>query len=724
MNTPTTVIIFAAIYDPWISGAERCVKEIVERLSAHRRFVVFTSRRARNLPRREIRGNYEIRRLGVGHPIDKWLFVLLAPLAALGVRATVAHAVMESYAAVALWLYGFLRPETKRMLTLQSGDLDDPRKQRIIPRWLWKKLHTNPDCVTAISRSLADRAVGLGTDPGRVRVIPNGADISAMNRQTDEERVAHRIVTVARLSWEKGLDALLHAVASLRADVPDAHLVIVGDGPLRATLEDHVRSLDLAGAVTFRGALPNPEALAVVRTGAVFALPSRAEGLGIVFVEAQASGVPVIGTRVGGIPDVISDGISGLLVPPDDVRALAHAISRVFADRSLAARLTAGACGRLGRFDWSVIVNAYDALYDSLGLSPRVILAASIYPPDPGGPATIAKMFVASWQSSGRCAAVCIRRARNIVLYAGSLWRQSRRADVVFAHDASATGAVAALVARLLGKKFVVRLGGDLLWERAAATGGTAAGLGPYYASGEWRKGAALYRLLLAQVLRRADAVVFPNTWLPELYAAAGIFDRRKEAIIVNPVPEWPPNDPPAPVKRQLLIIGRLIPLKNVHKTLEACRSAQFATTPFTVTIIGDGPLAEVIADWKKKNAASWLMVERGWMRERLLREMRQSLGTITLSWSEVSPNIVIESLSVGTPALVTRENGNRALLDGYALQIDPDDPAAIQSGIMELVSDSGQRHWRERARAFRWPQTATSMMDQYEKLLTRVCAS
>ena len=140
-----------------------------------------------------------------------------------------------------------------------------------------------------------------------------------------EEGPPWRLVAVGRASPEKGFDVLLEAVHLARRDGADVTLDIVGYGPDRAALEARGAQLGLAGAVRFLG--PLPRAVLYERMAAAHAVvvPSRREGLGLVAVEALALGRPVIASRVGGLPEVVTAG-TGTLVPPEDPAALAHAL--------------------------------------------------------------------------------------------------------------------------------------------------------------------------------------------------------------------------------------------------------------------------------------------------------------------------------------------------------------------------------------------------------------
>ncbi len=364
------ILIFSAFYEPFVSGAERMVVETVRRLAGRFSIRVVTARLDAKLPRRETRlieGTtlaYEIVRLGAGAKWDKFLFPILAPLWALRQPHDLVHAVMESYAGIALWWYRAFGGKKPTILTLQSGDLDMPEKNRKIPRFVWRRIHASPTVAVGISTALTKRAEKLGAR--RTMTIPNGVDFGHLAKVARGEKLAHRVVTVARLSPEKGLPFLIEAIKIARHSVEDAELAIVGGGALEAELKAYVEKLSLQDVVRFQGAMPNAQAMAEVAKSAVFVLPSLGEGLGIVLLEAQALGVPVIGTDVGGIPDVIEHGKTGLLVPASDAKALSEAIVRILTEPGLGDRLAAGAQERLAKFDWDKIAERYAELYEEL----------------------------------------------------------------------------------------------------------------------------------------------------------------------------------------------------------------------------------------------------------------------------------------------------------------------------------------------------------------------
>jgi glycosyltransferase involved in cell wall biosynthesis len=147
---------------------------------------------------------------------------------------------------------------------------------------------------------------------------------------------------VGRLVPEKGVDVFLRAAALVSAVVPQARFLVVGDGPLRPDLEHRAAVLGLAGAVTFTGYRSDaPRLLAGLD---VLAVPSRSDGSPLVVCEAMAAGVPVVASRVGGLPDLVEDGGSGLLVRPGEAEDLARALVSLLLDPEAARRL--GARGR------------------------------------------------------------------------------------------------------------------------------------------------------------------------------------------------------------------------------------------------------------------------------------------------------------------------------------------------------------------------------------------
>jgi glycosyltransferase involved in cell wall biosynthesis len=245
------------------------------------------------------------------------------------------------------------------------------------------------DLITATGLHLAGETTRYAPRGVPVTVLPYGVDLDRFSPEPRQGRgrvegqtrdlVGSRgedgagarpvvIGTLARLSYEKGLPDLLAAFGVLQQRFGhDLRLRIAGDGPERAALEAQARRLGLGEAVEFRGWVEHEAVPAFLRSLDVFVLASTYEGFGVAAVEAAACALPVVATNVYGIPDVVSDGVTGLLVPPRRPRALADAIARLVEDPRL--RSAMGDAGRAyvqAHFDWAANVRQAEAVYDRL----------------------------------------------------------------------------------------------------------------------------------------------------------------------------------------------------------------------------------------------------------------------------------------------------------------------------------------------------------------------
>jgi len=366
MSQKKKLVILSAFYEPYMSGAEQMTKEIAERLGDAYDITVITGRYDRANPKEEQRDAFRLLRLGIGHKqLDKVLYPVLAALRVRQTKPAIAHAIMESYAGIALLLVKWLYPPTKRILTLQSGDLDDARKQRKLwIRLFWQRIHTAPHRVSAISSFLADRARRLGVPDERIAITPNGLDFSDVPENITREK--NRVICVGRLSWEKAHKYTLEAWPQVLQKLPDAKLVFVGEGPERPNIEKLIQEKGLSDSVALMGNLPHQQVLEELARSEVFICPSLAEGLGNVFIEAQACGVPPIGTRVGGIPDVITHEDNGLLIESKNADQIAASVIRLLENKELKAVLSQKALETSRRFEWKNIISKIDGIYKEL----------------------------------------------------------------------------------------------------------------------------------------------------------------------------------------------------------------------------------------------------------------------------------------------------------------------------------------------------------------------
>ncbi len=346
------IVILSAFLTPLRSGAEACAEEVPLLLAKDFDFTIVTARMQKSLPAHGKLGSIPVIRVGLGSSFDKWLFPFLAPFTVRKLRPDIVHAVLESFAGLAMVLCRFTIPRAHRILTCQSTNTS----------LLLPLMHRSADRITAISSVLVKRAEKFGrTD---VTLIPNGVHLKEIREAVaKEERVAGRILYVGRLEPMKGVATLLDAFAIVAAEFPKVHLHIIGDGSLRSSLEDRQEALVAEQRIVFRGYLPPLSVHRAYATASIFCGLSRSEALGNVFLEAGAAGCAVVATNVGGIPDVVKDGETGILVPSNDVDAAAHALRSLLKDHALCKTLSHAAEKHAAQYDWGIIAKEYAEVY-------------------------------------------------------------------------------------------------------------------------------------------------------------------------------------------------------------------------------------------------------------------------------------------------------------------------------------------------------------------------
>jgi len=227
--------------------------------------------------------------------------------------------------------------------------------------WLNRRKLRHLDAHVAVSRQVARGVEEIGRLPeGTVQVIYNGVPDVAVE-PAPRPVAGPTIGSVGRLSAEKGYDVLLRAMTSL----PDVTTILVGDGPDRGRLEELAGELGVSERLILTGWEDDP--LPWLPVFDVFALPSRLEALPLAAIEAMLASRAIVATDVGGVPEVVAEGRTGLLVPPEDELALAAALRSLLADADRRSEM--GARGRevaKQRFDLSRMLRAYEALYRSL----------------------------------------------------------------------------------------------------------------------------------------------------------------------------------------------------------------------------------------------------------------------------------------------------------------------------------------------------------------------
>ncbi len=247
-------------------------------------------------------------------------------------------------------------------------------KGHAFSRWKYHQVQ----CFIAASNAIRDMLIGDGIDPGRIVTVYEGIDLhrvqaeQAANIHAELWLPTHAplVGAVAALTQEKGHRYLIEAAGLVVRDVPDARFVILGEGELRASLERQIKELHLEKHVLLPGF--RADILSFIKSFDVFVMSSLFEGLGTSLLDAMALSKPTVASDTGGIPEVVSHGETGLLVPPRDAKALALAISTLLKDPARRERMGRAGLERVKRlFSADEMVEKTLKVYERLGGTSR-----------------------------------------------------------------------------------------------------------------------------------------------------------------------------------------------------------------------------------------------------------------------------------------------------------------------------------------------------------------
>lgn len=363
--TPRRILIFSLVYYPrFIGGAEVTVKEVTDRISPNEiEFDMITLRLDGRLPRHEKIGNVNIYRIGWSARqktssdslpwylhLNKYFFLIFGPLKALSLHRRRPYdaiwSLMATYNSFAAVFFKLLKPKVKFIFTLQDGDPIDYLKRRALPLYpFFKMMFTKADHIQAISKYLADWAKDMGAKCP-ITVVPNAVDIELFSRKDDPLVLSKLatdlgkkagdvfLVTTSRLVVKNAVGDIVKALSYLPNHVK---LLILGQGYEEEKLKLEAGKLKPAtdgnSRVSFLGYVPHAEMPKYLQISDIFIRPSLSEGLGNSFLEAMASGLPVIATPVGGIPDFLRDGETGLFCEVNNPKSIAQKVEKLIKDR-------------------------------------------------------------------------------------------------------------------------------------------------------------------------------------------------------------------------------------------------------------------------------------------------------------------------------------------------------------------------------------------------------
>ncbi|MCR4325942.1 MAG: glycosyltransferase family 4 protein [Patescibacteria group bacterium] len=401
MQVRKRILIFALTYHPYVGGAEVAIKEITDRMGPDAySFDMITLRFDRALPRVEKKGNITVHRIGFAAnapkiseramplrcKLSKALFPITSFIKALSLNRTlrqglalpqgergydIVWAMMANQAGFGALLFKIAHPRIPYFLELQDGrSLEHVRKRRPITTFVWplySAIYRYADVIKVISHFIERLAREVGYR-GPLEVIPNGVDVERFSANIPEERLAALksrleirlgdivLFTASRLVLSRGVEDVILSLTHLPLEVK---LLIAGDGEDRAKLEGIAREAGVESRVIFAGQVDHAELPAYFKVSDIFVRPSLIEGMGNAFVEAFAAGIPVVATPVGGIPDFLTDGETGVFCEVHAPESVARAVKRYMDDPALLAKVVKNAKALAAqKYDWDLIAKS------------------------------------------------------------------------------------------------------------------------------------------------------------------------------------------------------------------------------------------------------------------------------------------------------------------------------------------------------------------------------
>ena len=654
------IFVFSTAYLPFIGGAEVAIEQVAKRLRNEFNFVIFTSRMRRDLPKMEMRDEGCVVRIGFGNHFDKfWLlffgwFAVWRELRKQS-RKIIFWVMDFSFGAAAAGILKILYPKIPLIFTIQYGYGDERvAKGRFgLMNLAFRLILLQSDYVTAISNYLLNLCKQYGYI-GEEAVIHNGVDLKKFTNQ--ESRTENRvIISTSRRVYKNGLDILEKAFEIVKKTFPDTELKIISD-------------------------VPYDELPKYLWKASIFVRPSRSEGMGNAFVEALAAGVPIIGTPVGGILDIIKDGETGLFARVDDPKDLAEKIKILLKDKALARKIVENGKKMVEeRFSWNKISRNYaDVFNHELNLKKRILIATGIFPPEVGGPATYSKILLDELPKHDFGVRVLsfgsVRKLPKILrhmAYGFKVVLMGRNTDIIFAQDPVSVGLPAALAAKILRKKFLLKIVGDYAWEQGVQRFGVKEVLDDFLKN-KYRWEVEFLRKIQKFTANRADKIIVPSEYLKKVVLAWGV-KQGKIHVVYNAfdAPEIKISKEDA--KKQLGISGKIL--------ISAGRDVPWK---------GFQMLRDLMPEILLQIPDAKLFILSNAPKEKLLLYLRAAdLFVLNTSYEGFSHQI-LEAMALGVPIVTTDAGGNPELIEdgkeGFLVKFN--DKEALKTKILEILKN------------------------------------
>jgi len=363
------IAILAQTFPPtWIGGTEIATRNIATFLArtGHEVHVVTSS--SRGLPKECTDDGFVVHRVRTIKTVV--LFGLSYNLACVAaIREIDPDIVFCQY--VSCGLAGYLAKKFSAKPYVVCGQGSDVYLSWAFKGVISKLALRNADAVVALTRHMRTEMQELY--PRDVSVIPIGIELnrfSGLSKDSirarlgiDDERV---VVSVARLEPIKGMKYLISAINAAIEEDDRIRLFIIGDGSSREDLERLTNSLDLCRYITFVGTIPNEKVPDYMAAADIFVLPSLSEGFPVTLLEAMASGLPIVTTRVGGLPDIIKDGENGFLVEPENPQQIADKLQLLLHDEELRNKISSINKETVKRYSWENVTKNLEQVFLSI----------------------------------------------------------------------------------------------------------------------------------------------------------------------------------------------------------------------------------------------------------------------------------------------------------------------------------------------------------------------
>jgi len=377
------VALFASAFYPHIGGVEELVRQLAhEQKRQGINPLILTMRWPKDLPATEEFEGLSVRRHLFRVPDFSWkqrcAAHLLRPTILKQVCADVQKHSTDVLHVQCVSVNAHYALQAKRRLrlplvvTLQGEltmDATGVFQRSHFAQGLMRSVLSEADAITACSQqTLSEAEEFFGQSFGkRGRVIYNGIRLEDFRNAVPHSHPRPYILGIGRHVPQKGFDLLLRAFAQIvQAGEKTYDLLLAGDGRDRKALEELAATLGLTGRVHFIGRVDRANAVRLFAGCAFFVLPSRHEPFGIVNLEAMAAGKAVVAARVGGVPEIVEDGKTGLLFPGENIEALRDTLLRLMDDVALQTRLGAAGAAYVRRFDWTAVTEQYSQVYQEV----------------------------------------------------------------------------------------------------------------------------------------------------------------------------------------------------------------------------------------------------------------------------------------------------------------------------------------------------------------------